>query len=79
MNGEWECEWRMSVRDLGISIAKPNGLNKEEKVEKRSETSVNVGGSVGEGLEEKRNVWQREEKSVACCCDVLRRVHSSST
>lgn len=42
-----ECEWgmRMSVRDLSISIAKLNGLNKEKKVEKRSETSIKVGGS----------------------------------
>lgn len=34
-----------NVRDLSISIAKLNGLNKEKKVEKRSETSSKVGGS----------------------------------
>lgn len=62
----------MSVRDLGISIAKPNGLNKEEKVEKRSETSVKVVGS-GKRKGERRLAERREERRV-----LLRRLAACS-
>lgn len=67
-----ECEWgmRMSVRDLSISIAKLNGLNKEKKVEKRSETSGKVGGSKragGERREDRRVLLRR----LAACSFII--------
>lgn len=62
--GNGKRKWGMRVRDLSISIAKLNGLNKEKKVEKRSETSVKVGGSGGR---EKR----RPSRAVATPCGVF--------
>lgn len=64
-----ECEWgmRMSVRDLSISIAKLNGLNKEKKVEKRSGTSCKVGGSGAERREDRRVLLRR----LAACSFII--------